>query len=184
MCAVEQIAVAIPVYNQSCRLREVVRRCLDICPRVLVVDDGSDNEVAQYLVDMPIEVLRHQVNEGKGAAIRTAAQHLREQGVTHMITIDADGQHYPEDLPRLIEAIRRPAQRYTTSRTVSALIRSQCSSICRAGHKTMLLRWKWLCVPYGVGWKCVRWVCKFTIQSPSSEVLIFTRCETMRGWFF
>ena len=106
ICAAEQIAVAIPVYNQSSRLREIVRRCLDICPRVLVVDDGSDNEAARYLVDMPVEVLRHQFNEGKGAAIRTAAHHLREQGVAHMITIDADGQHYPEDLPRLIEAIR------------------------------------------------------------------------------
>ena len=100
-----QIAVVIPVYNQPGRLREVVCRCLEVCPRVLVVDDGSDREVASSLSDLPVEVVRHAVNQGKGAAIRTAARHLREQGATHMITLDADGQHYPEDLPRLIEAI-------------------------------------------------------------------------------
>ncbi len=106
VCAVGQIAVVIPVYNQPGRLREVVCRCLEVCPRVLVVDDGSDREVASSLADLPVEVLRHEINRGKGAAIRTAARRLREQGATHMITLDADGQHYPEDLPRLIEAIR------------------------------------------------------------------------------
>ena len=105
MCDAGQIAVVIPVYNQSRRLREVVSGCLEICPRVLVVDDGSDNEAARDLVDLHVEVLRHKANEGKGAAIKTAAHHLREQGVTHMITIDADGQHYPKDLPRFIEVI-------------------------------------------------------------------------------
>lgn len=105
-CAGERIAVVIPVYNQPDRLREVVRRCLAVCPRVLVVDDGSDQKVAPFLADLPVEVLRHEVNLGKGAAIRTAARHLREQGATHMVTLDADGQHDPEDLPRFIEAVR------------------------------------------------------------------------------
>jgi glycosyltransferase involved in cell wall biosynthesis len=105
LCSNQQIAVVIPVYNQSGRLREVISRCLAICPRVLVVDDGSDDEAAQYLADLFVEVIRHHVNKGKGAAIRTAANYLRGHGVTHMITIDADGQHYPEDLPRFIEAI-------------------------------------------------------------------------------
>jgi uncharacterized protein (DUF2062 family) len=106
MCAVEQIAVVIPVYNQTRRLREVVCRCLAVCPRVLVVDDGSDEPAGPSLVDLPIEVIRHETNRGKGAAIKTAVRHLRLQGTTHVITLDADGQHYPEDLPRFMEAIR------------------------------------------------------------------------------
>ncbi len=105
VCAVGQIIVVIPVYNQPGRLREVVCRCLEVCPEVLVVDDGSDRAVVPSLADLPVEVLRHKINRGKGAAIRTAARHLRERGATHMITLDADGQHYPEDLPRFIEAI-------------------------------------------------------------------------------
>jgi uncharacterized protein (DUF2062 family) len=103
---VEQIAVVIPVYNQPERLREIVLRSLEAHPRVLVVDDGSRPAVAPLLASLPVEVLRHEVNRGKAAAIRTAADHLRGQGATHMITLDADGQHDPEDLPRLIEAIR------------------------------------------------------------------------------
>jgi uncharacterized protein (DUF2062 family) len=71
----------------------------------VVVDDGSHPPVAPLLADLPVEVLRHEVNRGKGTAIRTAAGHLREQGVTHMITLDADGQHDPADLPKMIEAI-------------------------------------------------------------------------------
>ncbi len=102
----EPIAVVIPVYNQPDRLREVVRRCLEVHPRVLVVDDGSDPPVAPLVADLPVAVLRHEVNQGKGAAIRTAARRLREQGATHMITLDADGQHDPEDLPKMIAAIR------------------------------------------------------------------------------
>lgn len=96
-----------PVYNQPGRLREVISRCLEVHSRVLVVDDGSDEEVAPSLADLPVRVLRHEINRGKGAAIMTAAHHLHEQGVAHMITLDADGQHYPEDLRRFIEAIQR-----------------------------------------------------------------------------
>jgi uncharacterized protein (DUF2062 family) len=106
---VERIAVVIPVYNQPERLREVVCRCLEAGPRVLVVDDGSEREVAPGLADLPVEVLRHAANRGKGAALRTAARHLQGQGVTHMITLDADGQHYPEDVPRFFESDTVPA---------------------------------------------------------------------------
>ena len=105
-CAAGQIAVVVPVYNQPARLADVVRRSLALCPKVIVVDDGSDTAVAPSLAELPVEVLRHEVNRGKGAAIRTAARHLQAQGVTHIITLDADGQHYPEDLPRFFDAIR------------------------------------------------------------------------------
>ena len=104
--AVEPIVVAIPVYNQPERLKEIVQRCLAVHPRVLVVDDGSDPAVAPLLADLPVEVLRHEANRGKAAAIQTAAQYLRRQGATHMITLDADGQHDPEDLPKLVAALR------------------------------------------------------------------------------
>jgi uncharacterized protein (DUF2062 family) len=103
---VEPIGVVIPVYNQPDRLREIVRRCLDVHPRVLVVDDGSAPQVAPLVADLPVEVLRHEVNRGKGAALRTAARRLRELGTTHMITLDADAQHDPEDLPQMLAAVR------------------------------------------------------------------------------
>ncbi|MCL5279314.1 MAG: DUF2062 domain-containing protein [Planctomycetes bacterium] len=102
----EPIVVVIPVYNQPDRLREVVRRCLEVHPRILVVDDGSRPQVAPLIADLPVEVLRHEVNRGKGTALQTAARHLHGQGATHMITLDADGQHDPEDLPEMLGALR------------------------------------------------------------------------------
>ncbi|MDI6448624.1 DUF2062 domain-containing protein [Anaerobaca lacustris] len=107
MAAVEHITVVIPVYNQPDCLRDVVSRCLAEHRRVLIVDDGSKPSVEPLLEGLPVEVIRHDVNRGKGQALRTAERHLRERGDTHMITLDADGQHYPEDLPRFIEAIDR-----------------------------------------------------------------------------
>jgi uncharacterized protein (DUF2062 family) len=107
MSVAEHIAVVIPVYNQPTRLREVVCRCLKVHPWVLVVDDGSDPEILPSLDDLPVEVLRHEVNRGKGTAVMTATHHLQQKGATHIIVLDADGQHYPEDVPRVIDAVRR-----------------------------------------------------------------------------
>lgn len=106
----ERIAVVVPVYNQPDRLRDVVCRCLAVHPRVLVIDDGSDRDVTPLVEDLPVEVLRHEVNHGKGAAILTAARHLRQRQATHMITLDADGQHYPEELPLFMEAVHEHPQ--------------------------------------------------------------------------
>jgi len=101
------IAVVVPVYDQPHRLREVVERCLAVRARVLVVDDGSAEPVARLLEDLPVTVLRHEVNRGKGEALQTAARFLRAQGATHMVSLDADGQHYPEDLPRFWDAVAK-----------------------------------------------------------------------------
>jgi len=105
MDAVPVIAVLIPVYNQPQRLREVVERCLTQVDSVCVIDDGSDEPVASLLEGLPVELLRHETNRGKGEALCTAARHLRGQGFTHMVTLDADGQHYPEDLPLFLDAV-------------------------------------------------------------------------------
>lgn len=99
------IAIVVPVYNQAGRLREVIERCLEQIPHVWVIDDGSDEPVTDCLAGLAVQVLRHEKNRGKGAALRTGAQHLAAQGYTHMITLDADGQHYPEDVPGFFEAI-------------------------------------------------------------------------------
>lgn len=107
MDAAPATVVLIPVYNQPLRLREVVERCLEQTDSVCVIDDGSDEPVAPLLQGLAVELLRHETNRGKGEALRTAARHLHAQGFTHMITLDADGQHYPEDVPLFLDAISR-----------------------------------------------------------------------------
>ncbi len=101
----DSIAVVVPVYNHPQRLREVVERCLATHPHVVVVDDGSREDPAPLLEGLAVTLLRHETNRGKGAAMRTAALHAASQGKTHIITVDADGQHFPEDIPKIIDAI-------------------------------------------------------------------------------
>lgn len=102
-----QVWVVIPVYNHAATATAVVRACRRRVERVLVVDDGSeDADLRELLREDPVTVIRHARNQGKGQALVTALQHVAAQGGTHMITVDADGQHLAEDLPAFLEAIR------------------------------------------------------------------------------
>jgi uncharacterized protein (DUF2062 family) len=97
-----KLLILIPLYNHGATLRSVVERALAVHPDVLVVDDGSSDHGADTLAGLPVTVLRHRVNRGKGAAILTGAAEARRRGMTHIATLDADGQHDPADLPRLM----------------------------------------------------------------------------------
>lgn len=97
--------VVIPTYNHSATVKEVLRKALCYHPNVLIVDDGSTDDLARTVKDFPVEIIQHSRNLGKGAALRTAAQWGLQQGMSHMISIDSDGQHYPEDLPKFFSAI-------------------------------------------------------------------------------
>jgi len=99
-----KVLVVIPVYNHSSSIRDVVCRCLKYHPDVLVVDDGSEQDVGAVLADLDITIIRHERNRGKGQAILTAADYARDHNKTHIITLDADGQHYPEQIPEFITA--------------------------------------------------------------------------------
>lgn len=100
-----RILVVVPVYNHGATLRQVVEGVLTVHPEVLVVDDGSTDQGLERIADLPVQVRAHQTNQGKGAAIRTAAQEAAALGATHIVTIDADGQHDPVDLPRFFDAV-------------------------------------------------------------------------------
>ncbi len=100
-----RVLVAVPVYNHASTLRAVVLGLLERHPHVLVVDDGSDDLEPEVLAGLPVRMVRHGRNRGKGAAVRTAALEARRQGMSHIVTIDADGQHDPADLPLFLEAV-------------------------------------------------------------------------------
>jgi glycosyltransferase involved in cell wall biosynthesis len=96
--------VVIPAYNEGATIREVAARALLHCPRVIVVDDGSTDNTAAALVGLPVVLLRNPRNEGKAAALWRGIQHALESGAEAVITLDGDGQHRPEDIPRLLDA--------------------------------------------------------------------------------
>ncbi|WP_321405154.1 DUF2062 domain-containing protein [Maridesulfovibrio sp.] len=98
--------IVIPVYNHGSTLRDVAERALKH-GEVLILDDGSTDGGPDAVEDMDLTVISHDENLGKGQAILTAAEKARELGKTHIITIDADGQHFPEEIPKFIKAIQQ-----------------------------------------------------------------------------
>jgi glycosyltransferase involved in cell wall biosynthesis len=98
------IAAAIPAYQAAVSVGDVVRRTLSVLPDVLVIDDGSGDDTAGEARRAGAEVLSLPVNRGKGNALRTAFRELFARGFGAVVTVDADGQHLPEEIPVLIEA--------------------------------------------------------------------------------
>jgi glycosyltransferase involved in cell wall biosynthesis len=94
--------VLIPVYNNAATVGDVVRRCLAIAPDVIAVADGSTDGSDEAARAAGAEVVRIPVNGGKGAAIRRGLDAAYDAGFTHAAVIDADGQHPPEELRRLL----------------------------------------------------------------------------------
>jgi glycosyltransferase involved in cell wall biosynthesis len=83
-----------------------VTRALEVNDAVLVVDDGSTDRGAHTLEGLDVRLVRHPKNLGKGAAILTAAREARRLGMTHMVTLDADGQHDPSEFRRFVPLMR------------------------------------------------------------------------------
>ena len=103
----DKIWCVIPVYNNGATLKKVVLDCKKQIDNVVVVDDGStDIDVALVIADEKVVVIQHEKNEGKGAAILTGIKYVQKQGGKYGITIDADGQHYPQDIPKIIAEIK------------------------------------------------------------------------------
>ncbi len=98
------VAVTIPAYQAAPSIGDVVRRTLDVLPEVLVIDDGSDDDTAGEARRAGAEVISLPENRGKGTALATAFKELFGRGFPAVITLDADGQHLPEEIPVLIEA--------------------------------------------------------------------------------
>jgi glycosyltransferase involved in cell wall biosynthesis len=102
-----RVSIVMPVYNHQERVAEVVRQLLELGLPVFVVDDGSTDGTPAVLTTLKgITVLRHPANLGKGAALLTgfaAAAKVSDWA----LTLDADGQHLPQDGPAFLEVARR-----------------------------------------------------------------------------
>ena len=99
--------VIIPSYNSGGKLAETVRQALAVWQPVWVVVDGSTDGSAAALTENPADGLRvlwRGKNSGKGAAVLHALTIAREEGFTHALVLDADGQHAAADIPRFMEA--------------------------------------------------------------------------------
>ena len=104
----EKICVIIPTYNNATTIRRVIEDVEMYCSSIIVVNDGSTDDTAEILqsIPLPIEVISYPKNRGKGYALVTGFKKAKALGYTHAITIDADGQHFADDIPCFIEGLK------------------------------------------------------------------------------
>ncbi|MEK7636852.1 MAG: glycosyltransferase family 2 protein [Patescibacteria group bacterium] len=96
----------IPAFNEFDRLQGVNREVLPFVDHIVVVDDGSREPLREQLDSNPaITILRHTINLGKGAALKTGVMWAIDHGYEAVVFIDADGQHDPKEIPSLLRPI-------------------------------------------------------------------------------
>ena len=104
-----RIAILIPAYNEAENIGHVLetmpKEVCGVATQVLVVDDGSRDGTGDVAAEHGALVARHVTNRGGGAALRTGYRLMVESGAEIVVTLDADGQHLPSEMPRLVEPV-------------------------------------------------------------------------------
>lgn len=101
-----KIMVVVPAYNEEKRIRKVLKKLKSKKLPVVVVDDGSLDRTFIEASGYGMTVLRHKVNLGKGAALRTGCKYAFSKGADAVILMDSDGQHLVEDVDKFIHALK------------------------------------------------------------------------------
>jgi glycosyltransferase involved in cell wall biosynthesis len=107
---------AMPAYNEEQSIARMVCGCKKHVDCVVVVDDGSSDQTAEIAASSGAHVVRHMKNRGYGAALQTCFETARDLGAERMVVIDSDGQHDPEEIPKLLARLGRGADLVIGSR--------------------------------------------------------------------
>ncbi len=103
-----KVSIILPAYNEAASITKIIVKIRQVVEQagypfeILVIDDGSDDGTAEQAQGIGATVIRHPYNIGNGAAIKTGIRNARGE---ILVMLDSDGQHPPEDIPRLIERI-------------------------------------------------------------------------------
>ena len=100
----ERVMVLIPAYNAAKSVGDVVRACKEIVRDVVVINDGSRDDTASVARAAGAEVVDHPQNRGKGGALKTGFAHAIKNGYDVVVTLDADGQHLPREIPKFLKS--------------------------------------------------------------------------------
>jgi glycosyltransferase involved in cell wall biosynthesis len=102
-----KILLVIPTYNNANTIVDVASKAVKTGYNVLVINDGSTDKTKTIIEGLPVFKVEHLTNKGKGSAILTAAKWASGNNYTHIITIDADGQHTPSEIPKFITQVKK-----------------------------------------------------------------------------
>ena len=105
----QKACVVMPTYNNGGTLRDVIERVLNYSTDVIVVNDGCTDDSAEILAlfGERITVVDYGKNRGKGYALKQGFKKAKQMGFDYAITIDSDGQHFPEDIPLFVKALEQ-----------------------------------------------------------------------------
>ncbi len=137
------VAVVIPAFNEALRIREVVTAALGQCQHVIVVDDGSTDDTAERICDLPVVLLQHARRQGKGASLRDGFAEARRRAFDGVLTMDGDGQHRADDIPALLAA----AAAWPEAIIIGARLQKR-------DRQPAYRRWANAFGDWGIGWAC------------------------------
>lgn len=103
----ERVFVLIPAYNAAKTITPVIVEARKVIDDVVVVDDGSRDDTSAVAAAAGAKVVRHPQNRGKGGSLKTGFAYAVENGYDAVITIDADGQHLPQEIPRFLDCWKK-----------------------------------------------------------------------------
>lgn len=100
-----KFAIVIPAYNEEATIHSVALRALKQCEKVIIVNDGSNDETISRLKGLPVTIIDNEINLGKAASLWAGfTEAMKNNDIDAIITLDGDAQHAPEDIPLLISA--------------------------------------------------------------------------------
>lgn len=116
-----KVVAIIPAYNEATVIGEVIQKTKSFVDEVMVVNDGSSDRTLEVAYAHGARVFSHCINRGLGAAIGTGFAAALDADADVAITLDADGQHEPAEIPRFLDAIQNGAEVVLGSRMLTAL---------------------------------------------------------------
>jgi glycosyltransferase involved in cell wall biosynthesis len=99
------VVACIPAYNEELTIAKVILKARKYVDKVIVCDDGSTDMTAEIAEACGAEVIRHERNMGKGVAMQSLFRRAREEAADIVVTLDADGQHDPDEIPVLVNSM-------------------------------------------------------------------------------
>jgi glycosyltransferase involved in cell wall biosynthesis len=133
-----KVVACIPALDEEKTIAKVIVRAKRHVDHVVVVDDGSTDDTALIAEGLGAKVIKHERNLGYGAALRSCFEAGRDLGADVIVTLDGDGQHDPDQIPKVVEPIRRQlADLVVGSRFLGENNRAEAPAHRRLGIKVL-----------------------------------------------